>query len=82
MLHRLCTQETLVINYNPSHKPVDVKNLNDELDFQHRLSEFYLTDPKTPAQIHYIIKTIFEKIFTRPADRTVYLNNRQDVLLP
>lgn len=80
-LNQLSAQETLILNYHPRHTPADVHKLNDELDFQYRLTEFYLTDPKTPAQVHYMVKTIFEKIFSKPAEKSAHLTNRQDRII-
>ncbi len=77
-LNWLCAQETLILNYHPSHAPADVNNLNDELDYTYRLSDFYLSDLKKPEQIIYMVKTIFNKIFMDPASKTALLSNSQN----
>lgn len=79
MVYRLCAHETLLINYHPRHT---VRTLNDELDFQHRLTEFYLSELKTPEQVRLTVRVLFEKIFQQPEGKHLHLTNRQDRLEP
>lgn len=73
-LWNLSVRETLIINYHID----EVKSLNDQLDYQYRLSDFYLTNPRSPEQTLRLIKTTFNKIFDDPASKPVHLSNRQE----
>lgn len=76
MLLRLCSRETLILNYHPRHAR-GVLPLNEQLEFQPRLSEFLLSDPWSPEQVHFAVRTVFEKIFAQPGGRSSQLTNRQ-----
>ncbi|NWG06374.1 MAG: hypothetical protein HXY35_06765 [Chloroflexi bacterium] len=77
-LWKLSGRETLLLNYHPDHTPIGIKKLNDELGYQYRLSDFLLTDPKTPQQTLHFVRTVFEKVFLEPSNKSIHLSNRQD----
>ena len=81
-LWKLCAQETLVINYHPDRTHAKVRTLNEELDYQYRLTDFYLPDPKTPRQILQFIGATFNNIFAEPFNKSTYLSNRQNRITP
>lgn len=78
VLLRLCSRETLIINYHP-RRAGRIRPLNEELEFQPRLSEFLLSDPKNPGQVHFAVRTVFEKIFAQPGCKPSKLTNRQEM---
>ena len=77
-LWKLSARETLILNYHPAHVLHTVKKLNDELEYQYRLTRFYLPNPQSPQQVLHIIRTIFDKVFHDPASKPSLLSNRQE----
>jgi hypothetical protein len=73
-LWKLSSRDTFIINYHLGN----YRSLNDELDYQYRLSNYYLTNPKTPEQTLQLIKTTFNKIFADPSSKSRYLSNLQE----
>ena len=77
-LWKLSARKTLIINYHPTYLLPTVKRLNEELDYQYRLTDYFLTDPQTPLQALHIARTVFDKVFSDLSSRSVHLSNRQN----